>query len=48
MTYKSVKGILDRGLDQEELKRPLQIAIPSHENIRGGQYYRAGAGSEAP
>jgi transposase len=46
-TYKSVKGILDRGLDQEALKRPLQIAIPSHENIRGSQYYMAGTGSDA-
>jgi hypothetical protein len=39
-TYKSVKGILDRGLDQEEVVGPaLQIAIPKHQNIRGGQYY---------
>jgi transposase len=42
LTYKSVKTILEKGLDQLELdldERPM----PAHENVRGPEYYKEGS-----
>lgn len=42
-SYKKVKNILERGLDQEPDPAPQPVAMPSHENIRGHEFYRIGA-----
>jgi len=42
-TYKSLKGILDRGLDQEPPQPAVKIPIPAHQNIRGDRYYLEGS-----
>jgi transposase len=39
-SYKSVKSMLDTGLDREPLgERPRQPPAPQHENLRGAGYY---------
>ena len=46
ITYRSVRSILDRGLDRGE-DEPAVAALPQvHENLRGAAYY--GAGAEKP
>ena len=42
-SYKKVKNILERGLDQEPETAQQQPTLPVHENIRGGEFYTAGA-----
>ncbi|MFM8453689.1 MAG: IS21 family transposase [Gammaproteobacteria bacterium] len=37
--YKMIQSILERGLDGDDNK-PESASIPSHDNIRGGQYYQ--------
>ncbi len=41
-SYKSMKAILVAGLDREAIpdKKPLQMSLPLHENVRGREYYR--------
>ncbi|MCK5591234.1 MAG: IS21 family transposase [Candidatus Pacebacteria bacterium] len=43
-SYKSIKGILEKGLDreQEDEAIPLFKNLPDHENIRGKKYYTGG------
>jgi transposase len=38
-SYKSVKSILDMGLDKEPIREAPQYIPSAHENIRGGGYY---------
>jgi len=40
-SYSSVKSILKKNLDAGEVKQAL-LPLPSHENIRGGDYYAGG------
>jgi hypothetical protein len=40
-TYKSLKSILEKGLEQLELPLSLpEVPTPVHENIRGAAYYQ--------
>ncbi len=39
-SYKRIKNILDRGLEEEPLIESRELTVSSHENIRGSQYYR--------
>lgn len=40
VSFRSVKSILARGLDQQAERKPAQqTTLPFHENIRGGDYY---------
>lgn len=39
LSYKSVKSILDRGLDREPLPEPQEAAPIEHDNVRGASYY---------
>jgi transposase len=39
-SYKRIKSILDKGLEQEPLAESKELSISSHENIRGSQYYQ--------
>lgn len=39
-SYKSIKSILDKGLDKQELPESKAQPIPSHSNIRGTNYYK--------
>ncbi|MEA3428928.1 MAG: IS21 family transposase [Thermodesulfobacteriota bacterium] len=39
-SYKRIKNILDRGLEEEPLTESREIPVSSHENIRGSQYYQ--------
>ena len=39
LSFKSVKSILESGLDQKPLPQAAQPLLPLHENIRGGDYY---------
>ncbi len=39
-SYKRIKNILDRGLEEEPLTESRELTVSSHENIRGSQYYR--------
>jgi len=38
--YRSIKNILDKGLDSVEEEKETQQALPLHENIRGSGYYK--------
>ena len=38
-TYRSIKSILEKGLDSVPVDPPSQSALPEHENIRGAAYY---------
>jgi transposase len=38
-SYKSVRSILEKGLDKQPLFPARQIPLINHENIRGGNYY---------
>ena len=41
-SFKSVRSILETGLDQKPLDQPAQTILNlSHDNIRGGEYYAA-------
>ena len=42
LSYKSVKSILDHGLDQQPLAEPEGAAPIQHDNLRGAAYYRGG------
>jgi hypothetical protein len=42
LTYKSVKTILEKGLDQTELPGDEQT-MPTHRNVRGAEYYKESA-----
>lgn len=46
-SYRSVKSILDRGLDQVEIAPPQLTSAGLHENIRGADYYAEQSGGEA-
>jgi transposase len=39
---KGLKNILEKGLERQDLQRPQQPELPSHENIRGHSYYESG------
>jgi len=39
-SYKRIKNILDRSLEEEPLAESRELTVSSHENIRGSQYYR--------
>ena len=39
-SYKRIKSILDKGLEEEPLAESRELTVSSHENIRGGQYYQ--------
>jgi transposase len=39
-SYKRIKNILDRGLEEETLTESRELPVSSHENIRGSQYYQ--------
>jgi transposase len=41
LSYKSVRSILDTGLDREPLEEPAEAAPIEHGNVRGAGYYRA-------
>ena len=43
-SYRSVKSILEKGLDNLSLDHAVQAALPDHENVRGAKYYVAGGG----
>jgi hypothetical protein len=43
-SYRSVKSILDKGLDHIPLDHPKQPPIPEHDNVRGAQYYTVKGG----
>jgi transposase len=46
-SYRSVRSILEKGLDREPLPEPAQAPLPiEHRNLRGAAYY--GAPEEAP
>jgi transposase len=45
ISYKSLKSILEKGLDQLELPQPLPVGTIQHENIRGSAYYNDEGGS---
>ena len=38
-TYRSISSILQRGLDRQSVAKPVQAALPLHENVRGPDYY---------
>lgn len=38
-TYKSIQSILENQLDQQPLEQELPLNSPSHENVRGKDYY---------
>jgi transposase len=38
-TYRSVKSILESGLDRQEAEPELPLSSPTHENVRGQAYY---------
>jgi len=39
-SYRRIKNILDRGLEEETLEGSMELPVSSHENIRGSQYYQ--------
>ncbi len=39
-TYSSVKTILQHGLDGQPLQLTANLPLPTHENIRGADYYQ--------
>ena len=39
-SYKRIKNILDRGLEEEPMTESRELPVSSHENIRGSQYYQ--------
>ena len=39
-SYRRIKNILDRGLEEEALAESMELPVLSHENIRGSQYYQ--------
>ena len=39
-SYRRIKNILDRGLEEENLEDSMGLPVSSHENIRGSQYYQ--------
>jgi len=38
-SYRRVKNILDRGLEEEKSEGSMELSVSSHENVRGSQYY---------
>ena len=47
ISYRSVKSILQSGLDQLPLEQQIPLALPQHhEHIRSGLYYAAAATGE--
>lgn len=45
-SYRSIKSILEKGLDRVPVDHPPQLALPEHENIRGAAYYAEKGGDE--
>jgi transposase len=43
-SYRSVKSILEKGLDSVSPDHLTQTALPEHENVRGAEYYAVGGG----
>jgi transposase len=41
LSYRSVKSILEKGLDKVEIIEQDQLATPKHSNIRGSEYYQS-------
>lgn len=49
LSYKSVKSILECGLEEQPLTEPVEAAPVCHENLRGASYYQGtGREEEAP
>jgi transposase len=46
-SYKSVKSILEKGLDRQNPEPELPLYSPAHQNVRGQAYYAAAAKGEA-
>jgi transposase len=42
LSYTSLKSILDRNLDTAA-EQPSLLPLPSHDNVRGGEYYKGGS-----
>lgn len=41
-SYKSIKSILEKGLDKKPLEKQINKTLPqNHENVRGADYYRS-------
>jgi transposase len=40
-SYRSVKSILEHGLDRLPLEEAAELTLPLHENVRGADYYHA-------
>lgn len=38
-SYKSIRSILEKGLDEQPLSKPKKQLLIEHENIRGGSYF---------
>jgi len=45
-SYRSIKSILEKGLDRISADHPSQLALPDHENIRGAEYCASKGGDE--
>ena len=45
-SYRSVKNILEKGLDKIEEEQPELDILPLHENVRGSAYYENGDNNE--
>jgi len=39
-SYRRIKNILDRGLEEDLFSEQKEHSIPLHENVRGNKYYR--------
>jgi len=39
-SYRSVKNILDKGLDRIDEEKAYEDRLPLHDNIRGAEYYK--------
>jgi hypothetical protein len=39
-SYRRIKNILDKGLEEENRENSMELPVSSHENIRGSQYYQ--------
>ena len=38
--YKTIRNILEKGLDQQEFDEEVHLKMPQHDNIRGKNYYK--------
>lgn len=40
VTYRSIRNILETGLDKHEIQQHLELTIPEHDNVRGCEAYQ--------